>query len=156
MSEDTVHTLITPETGDIPPPSAPQKSGTKRKWEYGNLPLLRVSVWTGKQTAAHDAHLGEELIPHLLGLGATEARVIRIDPDHWALITRWKSRKEYSRVRSKRLLELLSNDAVAERFPGVSWVSVMIGKPAEDWLSVIDGTHPDDLSVVSMPEVIAP
>ncbi len=156
MSEDTVHTLITPETGDIPPPSAPQKSGTKRKWEYGNLPLLRVSVWTGKQTAAHDAHLGEELIPHILGLGATEARVIRIDPDHWALITRWKSRKEYSRVRSKGLLGRFSNEVVAERFPGVSWVSLRIGKQAQEWLAEIDGTHPGEPSVVSMPGVIAP
>ena len=153
MPEDTVHTSITLENGDTPSPSGPHNAGKEREWEYKHLPLLRVSSWTGRQTAAHDTHLREELIPHILGLGATEARVIRIDPDHWVLVTRWISRKAYSRVRSKRLL---SNHVVAERFPDVSWVSVMIGTQAEDWLASIDGTHSEDPSVVSMPEVIAP
>lgn len=156
-AEGTLHAVIPPQTADGTTAPPPRKTGKKKK-RSGKprvypMPLVKVTKWTGQQTEPHDLHLKEELLPHLSGIkGMLEARVIRIDPDHWAIVTKWMNWPAFQSGRKKTLF---SPDEVAERFPGVSYVSGLLGKPAERWLAEIDGTHlgerPADTSVTDTP-----
>jgi hypothetical protein len=153
----TQHAVMTSQAGAGSTPLTPRNTGKKKK-RSGKprvfpIPLVKVTKWTGQQTETHDLHLKEELLPYLSGIGGLiEARVIRIDPDHWAIMTKWKNWPAFHSARNKTLL---SPDEMAERFPGVKYVSGLIGKRAEEWLAEIDGTHsgerPADTSVTDTP-----
>ena len=153
MPKDTVHAAMTPKTADGITPPTPRKTGKKKKRSGKPAPFVRVTTWMGAQTGEHDRHVSEELLPHLRRIGAQEARVVRIDVEQWALVTRWKSWNEMTGSLGRKLL---TDEEIAVRFPDSRFVNSLTGKRAERWLAVIDGTHPEDPSVVSMPEVIAP
>ena len=104
-----------------------------------------ITHWKGPQTDVHDIHVRDEVIPHLMRLGAFGVRMSRTGPDDWSLVSMWADRATY---KASRRTPLIRKHDFPERFPGVRYVRSVGGALALDWIrarNLADEAGPDPI-----------
>ena len=104
-----------------------------------------ITHWKGPQTDVHDIHVRDEVIPHLMRLGAFGVRMSRTGPDDWSLVSMWADRATYM---ASRRTPLIRKHDLPERFPGVRYVRSVGGALALDWMrarNLADEAVPDPI-----------
>ena len=104
-----------------------------------------ITHWKGPQTDVHDIHVRDEVIPHLMRLGAFGVRMSRTGPDDWSLVSMWADRATYM---ASRRTPLIRKHDLPERFPGVRYVRSVGGALALDWIrarNLADEAVPDPI-----------